>query len=323
MELGLFGVWTTFSALGEENGAEAAALAQGLGFGTFWLGGSPRLPALRPLLMSADQITVATGIVNVRQHEPAELAAEYAQLAPDFGDRLLVGLGVGQPEAPSDYRQPLPAMRSALDALDQAPTPLPVDHRCLAALGPRMLKLAAARSLGAHTYFMPVDHTRFARQLLGPAPLIATEVACVIDRDSVSAREAARAYAKPYLAVRNFTRNLLEFGFSERDLADGGSDWLIDAVVPHGAPEEIGAVAEDHLEAGADHVCLQPVGVTGIPRREWTALADVLAPPAERIRRARRTMDLGVAGRASPGTADVTKQRRRSGQSITRCSSPC
>jgi probable F420-dependent oxidoreductase len=277
MQLGVYGVWTTYSAIGEENAAEAAALVQDLGFGTFWLGGSPRLPAIRPLLTSADRITVATGIVNVWSYDPADLAAEYAQLAPDFGDRLLVGIGIGHPEATSDYRRPLSTMRSFLDGLDEAPSPLPADRRCLAALRPRMLALAAARSLGAHTYFVPVEHTRAARQLLGPGPLLATELACVVDSDPTSASEKARAYARRYLSLANYTQNLLEFGFTDRDFAGGGSDRLIDAIIPHGTPEQIGAMAEAHRQAGADHVCLQPLGVTGLPRAEWTALAKTLA----------------------------------------------
>jgi probable F420-dependent oxidoreductase len=277
MELGLYGVWTGYATIGEENAAEAAALVQDLGFGTLWLGGSPRLPALRPLLTSADRITVATGIVNVWQYDPTDLAAEYAQLEPDFGDRLLVGIGIGHPEATSDYRRPLSAMRSFLDGLDEAPTPLPADRRCLAALRPKMLTMAAARSRGAHPYFVPVQHTRTARQLLGPAPLLATELACVVDSDPTSAREKARGYARRYLSLTNYTKNLLDFGFTDQDFADGGSDRLIDAIIPHGTPEQIGTVAEAHLQAGANHVCLQPVGVTGIPRSEWGALAKALA----------------------------------------------
>ena len=276
MELGRYGVWTSYASLGEENAAEAAALTQDLGFGAFWLGGSPRLSALRPLLAGADRITVATGIVNVWQYDPTDLAAEYAELAAAFGDRLLVGIGIGHPEATSDYRRPLSAMRAFLDGLDRAPTSLPPNHRCLAALGPKMLQLAAGRSRGAHTYFVPVDHTSAARRRLGDTALIATELACVIDGDPTSARDTARAYAKRYLALSNYTRNLLKFGFAEPDFADGGSDRLIDAIIPHGTPEHIAAVAAEHLEAGADHVCLQPVGVTGIPRREWTALAEAL-----------------------------------------------
>jgi probable F420-dependent oxidoreductase len=277
MQLGRYGVWTTYAAIGEDNAAGAAALVQDLGFGTFWLGGSPRLPTVRPLLTGADRITVATGIVNVWSYDPTDLAAEYAQLAPDFGDRLLVGIGIGHPEATSDYRRPLSTMRAFLDGLDEAASPLPADRRCLAALRPKMLAVAAARSRGAHTYFVPVDHTRAARQLLGPAPLVATELACVVDSDPASAREKARAYARRYLSLTNYTQNLREFGFTDQDFADGGSDRLIDAIIPHGTAEQIGAVAEAHRQAGATHVCLQPVGVTGLPRAEWTALAKTLA----------------------------------------------
>src|ERR1700759_4756800 len=121
MDLGRYGVWTSYSTIGEEHAAEAAALVEELGFGTFWLGGSPRLPALRPLLTGADRIRVATGIVNVWQYDPADLAAEYAQLAPHFEDRLLLGIGIGHPEATRDYRRPLSSMRGFLDGLDGAP----------------------------------------------------------------------------------------------------------------------------------------------------------------------------------------------------------
>jgi probable F420-dependent oxidoreductase len=276
MQLGRYGVWTTVAAIGEGNASEAARLVQDLGFGTFWLGGSPRLSALRPLLAGTEALTAATGIANVWQYEPADLAAEYAALARDFGERVLAGIGIGHPEATSDYRRPLAAMRAFLDGLDNAPAPLPRDRRCLAALGPKMLRLAGERSLGAHTYFVPVDHTRAARAQLGPEPLIATELACVLDAGLATARDTARTYARRYLALSNYTRNLLAFGFTEDDLADGGSDALIDAIVPHGSAEQIAAVAEQHREAGADHICLQPLGVTGMPRDAWTALAGAL-----------------------------------------------
>lgn len=276
VDLGRFGIWTSYRSLGEENAGEAVALAQELGFGAFWLGGSPRLPSVRPLLEGADRIVVATGIVNVWQYEPAALASEFAQLAPDYPDRLLVGIGIGHPEATSDYTRPLSTMRGFLDGLDDADPPLPGERRCLAALAPRMLDLAGARSRGAHTYFVPVEHTRVARGHLGDDRLLATELACVLDTDPASAREKARAYASMYLGLRNYTNNLLKFGFTERDIADGGSDHLIDTIVPHGSAEEIAAVAAQHIAAGADHVCLQPVGVTGVPRTEWTALASAL-----------------------------------------------
>jgi probable F420-dependent oxidoreductase len=247
-----------------------------LGFGTFWLGGSPRLSSVRPLLAASEHLAVATGIVNVWQYEPANLAREYAELRPEFEDRLMVGIGIGHPEATSDYARPLTTMRSFLDGLDAADTPIPPARRCLAALGPKMLALSAARSAGTHPYFIPVEHTRAARREVGPGALVAPEVACVLDPDPVSGRAKARGYAALYLGLSNYVGNLLQLGFSERDIADGGSDRLIDAVVPHGSAEQIAAVVTEHLDAGADHVCLQPVGASGIPRAEWTALARAL-----------------------------------------------
>ncbi len=276
MQLGEFGVWTTPRALGAEHGAQAAALAQELGFSTIWLGGSPRLPAVAPLLEATDRLIVATGIVNVWQYEPETLAAEYAELAHAFPGRLLLGIGIGHPEATSDYTGPLTKMREFLDGLDNAAAPVPAGQRCLAALGPKMLDLSAERSLGAHPYFVPVAHTHAARERVGEAVLVAPELACVLDSDSDRARATARAYAAPYLGLRNYTRNLLDFGFTLQDFADGGSDRLIDAIVPQGTADHIAAAAQAHLGAGASHVCLQTVGVSGIPHAEWTALATAL-----------------------------------------------
>jgi len=276
MDLSKFGIWTTYRAIGEERAGEAARLVEELGYGTFWLGGSPRLPSVRPLLEATDRLIVATGIVNVWQYEPADLAAEHAALTAEFPGRLLLGIGIGHPEATSDYTRPLTTMRRFFDGLDAAPRPVPVDERCAAALGPKMLDLAGERSLGTHPYFVPVEHSRVARERLGAGKLVAPELTCVVDTDAQRARAAARTFASRYLALRNYTGNLLNVGFTDADIADGGSDRLIDAVVPQGSAERIAAVAREHLDAGADHVCLQAAGTTGIPRREWTELADAL-----------------------------------------------
>jgi len=273
VELGRIGVWTSYRAIGEENAGEAAKLAQDLGFGTFWLGGSPHLPALRPLLEATDSLTAATGILNVWQNEPPDVAAEHARLADEFPGRVLLGIGIGHPEATSAYAKPLPTMSAFLDGLDSAPTPVPRDQRCLAALGPKMLELSAQRTAGAHSYFVPAQHTRRAREQLGEGVLLAPELACVLDTDSARARATARTYAQLYLGLRNYTSNLLRSGFTEDDIADGGSDTVIDAIIPHGTADQIAAVVREHLDAGADHVCLQPLGTRGIPREEWTALA--------------------------------------------------
>jgi probable F420-dependent oxidoreductase len=276
MPLGEIGVWTSYPAIGEENAGQAAKLAEDLGFGAFWLGGSPQLSTVGPLLDATEPLIVATGIVNVWQYEPDRLAAEHAELTRAFPGRLLLGIGIGHPEATGGYSKPLSTMREFLDGLDAADTPVPRDERCLAALGPKMLDLSAERSLGALSYFVPVEHTRFARGRMGDSALLATELACVLDTDVERARAKARPYAQRYLGLRNYASNLLRFGSTNEDLADGGSDRLIDAIVPHGGAEEIAAVVRQHLDAGADHVCLQPVGVSGIPREEWSALASAL-----------------------------------------------
>jgi probable F420-dependent oxidoreductase len=139
-----------------------------------------------------------------------------------------------------------------------------------------MLDLAAERTAGTHTYFVPIEHTRLARSRLGPDKLIAPELACVLGKDPARMKAVARDYAKLYLGLRNYTQNLLELGFAEADIAGGGSDRLIDAVVPQGSAGQIAEIAGAHLEAGADHVCLQPLGEAGIPREAWTALAEAL-----------------------------------------------
>lgn len=265
MELGTLGIWASPRTIGPDRLGEAAAVAERLGYGTFWLGGSPRVSALRPLLEATDRIVVATGIANLWANEPAELGAEFAALDADFPGRVLVGIGVGHPEATSDYTRPLTSMRTFLDHLDAVPQ----DRRALAALAPRMLELARERSLGAIPYFTPVAHTAWARAELGDGPLLAPEVAVVVG----GGREPAREYAQLYLRLTNYTSNLLRHGFDEADVADGGSDRLIDEVVPHGDAAHVAAAIRRHLDAGADHVAVQVLGEPGLPERGWAAVA--------------------------------------------------
>jgi probable F420-dependent oxidoreductase len=275
MDIGDIGIWTSYRPFGIERAGEAAKLVEQLGYGAWWVGGSPHVPDIRPVLEATSTLVAATGILNVWSNDPGETAAADAALRADF-PRFILGVGIGHPEATSDYRRPLRTMRAFLDGLDASPTPPPADKRCLAALGPKMLDLAGERTAGTHSYFTTVDHTRFARERLGSGKLVAPELACVVDTDPVRAKAVARDYAKLYLGLRNYTKNLLDFGFTEPDLADGGSDRLIDAVIPQGSAEQIAEVARAHLHAGADHVCLQPLGEQGIPRKSWTALANAL-----------------------------------------------
>jgi probable F420-dependent oxidoreductase len=276
MDIGKIGIWTSYRRFGIERAGEAAKLAEGLGFGAWWLGSSPRVDDVRPILEATSTLVAATGILNVWSNEPADVGAADAAVRRDYPGRFMLGIGIGHPEATSDYRRPLTTMRTFLDGLDAAPAPPPVADRCLAALGPKMLDLAGERTAGTHPYFVPVEHTRVARERLGAGKLVAPELACVVDTDAVRARAVARDYAKLYLGLRNYTKTLLDVGFTDDDLAGGGSDRLIDAVIPQGSAEQLAEVVHAHLEAGADHVCVQPLGEDGIPRASWTALAKAL-----------------------------------------------
>lgn len=276
MDFGKYGAWSSYRRIGKDGAGEAARAVEEAGLGTFWLGGSPRLAETRPLLEGSEKLVVGTSIVNIWGYDPADLAAEFAALEADFPGRVCVGIGVGHPEATSDYKRPLTNLEAFLDGIDAAAAPIPADRRIIAALGPKMLRMSARRSLGTIPYFTSIDHTRFARETVGPDALVIPELACVLDEDVERARATAREYAKLYLGLSNYTNALLEHGFEAGDIADGGSDRLIDHVIPHGSAADIAAVARAHVEAGADHVALQTIGAEGIPADEWSKLAAAL-----------------------------------------------
>jgi probable F420-dependent oxidoreductase len=265
MNLGKIGIWRL-----RHLGTDGIEEIEALGYSALWIGGSPSTDDARPYLEASRALTIATGILNVWQHEPADVAAGHAALARDFPGRFLLGIGIGHPEATSDYTRPLATMRAFFDGLE----PVPRQERIAAALGPKMLDLAAERSLGAHTYFVPPAHTRAARERLGADAVIAAEVACVVESDTDAARGIAREYAARYLARRNYANNLRRLGFGDDEVTGSGSDRLIDAVIPHGSAEQVAEAVREHLDAGADHVCLQPLGPH--PAADYRALAAVL-----------------------------------------------
>ncbi len=275
MELTRFGVWIGGALDADDYGA-AAALAQRLGFGALWLGGSPRLLKLRAMLEATDTLVVATGIVNIWQYEPAELAGEFWILEREFPGRVLLGIGIGHPEATGEYKTPLAKTREFLDGIAAADDPVPRERMTLAALGPKMLDLSFERTLGPHPYFAPAEHTRMARQRLGTDAWIAPEQAVVVDPEPEAARAKARTYAQRYLNLSNYANNLRRLGYSEEALAYGGGEALVDELVPQGSAVEVARAVRAQLDAGADHVCVQAVGATGIPIHEWSELAAAL-----------------------------------------------
>ncbi|HEX4691977.1 MAG TPA: LLM class F420-dependent oxidoreductase [Solirubrobacteraceae bacterium] len=285
-ELAGVGLWAPGFREGEPGEVrEAVAELEGLGYTALWMpggAGGPILERAQLLVDASTRITVATGILNIWAHPPEEAATAHASIELRAQGRFLLGLGVSHAPmvdriAPGGYGKPLSKMRSYLDALDAQPTPVPPSERVLAALGPKMLDLARERAAGAHPYFVPVAHTRFARQRLGPGPLLAPEQGVVLDENPTTAKEKAREHVSRYLQLPNYTNNLLRHGLTEDDLRDGGSDRLLDAIVVMGGVEAVARRIAAHREVGADHVCLQVLGEGLLPLAQWRALAEGLS----------------------------------------------
>jgi probable F420-dependent oxidoreductase len=254
IELGKVGIWRHPSGLTPETAAEVEAL----GYSAIWLGGSPDgdLGVVDPLLDATDRVVVGTSIVNVWKDDAATVAAAYHRLTTKYPDRFLLGLGIGHPEATQQYQKPYDKLVSYLDELDDLQ--VPASGRALAALGPRVLRLSAERSAGALPYLVTPEHTRQARQILGAGPLLAPEQKLVLETDPEQARAIGRPRVQnPYLSLTNYRSNLLRLGWTDADLADGGSDALVDALAVHGDAAALAAGVTAHLDAGADHVAVQ------------------------------------------------------------------
>jgi probable F420-dependent oxidoreductase len=279
--VGRLGVWgREFNRLTlDDRHRDQAAELETLGYGTVWIGSSPGVERATALLSATERLVVATGILNIWQHDPADVAAATAATQRAHGGRFVLGLGVSHSLLVAQYHKPYGAMVAFLDALDAAPDPVPPQQRVLAALGPRMLRLAAERSAGAHPYMIPVEHTARARAILGPQPLLAPEVGVVVESDPSAARAAARGHLAPYLEMTNYTANFRRFGFGDDDLAAGGSDRLVDALYLWGDPDTIRARALEYYAAGADHVAVQVVRAVpddAFPMAEYRILAGAL-----------------------------------------------
>ncbi|MDT7674752.1 MAG: hypothetical protein QOD82_2654 [Pseudonocardiales bacterium] len=279
IELGTIGAWLN-PVHGDGARLRYAVEAEALGYGTVWLGLGvapvPELELVERVLDATETVTVATAIVNMWTNDAAEIARSYQRIAAKHPDRFLLGVGVGHPEAVKTYQRPIDKIVEYLDGLDAGG--VPAERRVLAALGPKALALAADRAAGSHPYLTVPEHTHRARAALGPDRLLVPEQTVVVETDPAAARAIARPFLRtPYLSLRNYVNNLLSLGFTEADVASGGSDRLVDALVPHGTPAEIGASVLRHVEAGADHVGIQVLAAPGAdPMPGYRALAEVL-----------------------------------------------
>jgi probable F420-dependent oxidoreductase len=272
--LGRFGVWRSAGLVTPE----LAAGIERLGFGALWLGSSPAgdLIQAEKLLDATTTLTLATSIVNMWQDRPEDVAGSFDRVQRRHPGRFLLGIGAGHREAAQQYARPYETLARYVDVLQAGGVPR--DNLVLAALGPRVLGLARDRAAGAIPYLVPPEHTRQARAVLGPGPLLAPEHKVVLGTDHDRARALGRATVRrPYLGLVNYTSNLRRLGWSEADLSGAGSDALIDALVAQGSPAEIAAQLTRHLDAGADHVCLQLITEEGAdPLPSYRALAPAL-----------------------------------------------
>lgn len=291
IDIGTYGIWTGALDMQPSLAAgEAVAELDELGFGAVWI---PETVFREPfvhaalLLQASRRIKVATGIVNRYGRDPLACNAAMQTLNEAFPGRFLLGLGVSHEHLVAwlrkhDYSKPYSGMVEYLDAMDHArffaPTGDPPAQMVLAALGPKMLRLAAERTAGALPYFVPPEHTAIARETMGSEPLLAVEQMIVLDPDPATARATARQHMAIYLQAPNYTNNLARLGFDESDVADGGTDRLVDAIVAWGTMDDALARVQAHLDAGADHVCVQVLhpDMAHLPLPEWRELAAAL-----------------------------------------------
>jgi probable F420-dependent oxidoreductase len=287
MDLTGIGIWSGELRYGDEGDKrEAVAELEELGYTAAWIPdvGGDVFGALRDLLAATSTIVAATGILNLWMHTAAHVGEGFAALEADFPGRTLLGIGVSHHllidnTHPGEYAKPLAKTRAYLDELDAVQPTVPRDRRVLAALGPKMLGLARDRAAGAHPYLVTPEHTATARAELGDGPLLAPEQHVVLETDPEKARAVAREGLSVYLQLPNYVNNWRRLGFGEDDFADGGSDALIDHIVVWGDEATIVTRVQAHLDAGADHVCVQAYTGserTDFPRAEWRALAPAL-----------------------------------------------
>ncbi|BBX69455.1 LLM class F420-dependent oxidoreductase [Mycolicibacterium psychrotolerans] len=285
MQLTGVGLWSSQLRYGNPGeAADAAAELDELGFPALWIPdvGGPVLDVVDNLLSATTKTVIATGILNLWMHDPAEVAARYATLTETHGERFLLGIGVSHAplidsQEPGRYRKPLAATRAFLDGIDASPQPVPTGNRVLAALGPKMLEMSATRAAGAHPYLTSPEHTHQAREVLGEGPMLLPEQSVLLTDSREQAREIGTDWLKSYLSLPNYANNILRTGFTEEDISTV-SDRLFDALIAWGDEETVLRRVAEHRDAGADHVCVQVLTADPreFPREQWRRLAAAL-----------------------------------------------
>jgi probable F420-dependent oxidoreductase len=289
MELGRLGVWTFLDLMSAGEAAAFVQRVEALGYSTLWLPeaiGRDPFTLLGYLAARTERLQFATGIANIYARDPMTMRAIQQTMAELSGGRFVLGLGVSHSHLVTgvrghEYKKPVPAMREYLEAmraaLYRAVEPAEEAPIMLAALRPVMLRLAREQARGAHPYFTTPAHTARAREILGPDAWLAPEQKVLLDTDATRARATARATMQIYLGLPNYQNNLKWLGFTDEDIANGGSDRLVDAIVAWGDEQAIADRIRAHHDAGANHVCIQPLRPDGIPGPDLGVL-EAMAP---------------------------------------------
>jgi len=285
MQLAGVGVWSSQLRYGDPAAsAEAAAELEELGYTALWIPdvGGPVFDSVGNLLQATKQVVIATGILNLWMHEPADVSTNYNKLVTEHGDRILLGIGVSHAPLidsgePGRYKKPLAATKAYLEAIDATEQPVPVDRRVLAALGPKMLDLSATRANGSHPYLVTPEFTAQARAALGDGPLLLPEQTVILTTDRDEARAIGADWLRSYFGLPNYANNILRSGFTQEDI-DTVSDRVFDAIIAWGDEDAILRRVREHHAAGADHVCIQVLGADprAYPREQWRRLAAAL-----------------------------------------------
>jgi probable F420-dependent oxidoreductase len=272
--LGTYGAFGHYS-MWQQLSAEQLRDIEALGYGAIWAGGSPpaELSWVEPILEQTEKLQLATGIVNIWSAAAEPIAESFHRIDKAYPGRFLLGIGVGHPEANQEFRKPIDALTDYLDKLDE--NGVPKDRIVVAALGPKVLKLSADRTAGAHPYLTTPEHTADARKVIGPSAFLAPEHKVVLTTDAEKARATGRKALEIYLQLANYLNSWKRLGFTDEDVAKPGSDRLVDAVVAYGTPDAIAERLKEHLTAGADHVAVQ---VLAGPDKLVGALAELAGP---------------------------------------------
>ena len=285
-QVGRLGVWYPVDRLKGAGIRRLLRTLEDLGYSTLWYPealGYESISIATFMLANSTRLIVGSSIANIYARDPFTARRGLRTLSSLYDDRFILGLGVSHAPMVEKlrghvYDTPVPTMRRYLDGLYEDPSNAAEWPVVIAALGPLMLKLAAERTAGAVPYNVTPEHTREARAALGPDKLLVVEQKVCLETDPVAARALARPEMHRYMPLTNYRNNWLRIGFTEADLADGGSDRFLDAMVLRGDAATIAHGLRAHLEAGANQVCVQPVHAEEDMEardRTLTALANV------------------------------------------------